>query len=433
MKYRLYGVTGLGFGDESKGRVVHGLVHSFPKPQEAVVIRNNGGAQAGHHVVSADRGDHVCSQVGAGVLCGAQTILGPDFMFHPMGFIREVSSLGQNNDIRSARESVMVHQDVRILGPWNAAINQYREALRAVRSQTHGTCGMGIGDLQNDTLDGGEILRFKDLVCLNTTRLDAKIQRISEYKWEQITRLSRSHEVAPFCTRETWDNQVMKFRLALSAVKTLDVIGDHELQHVIKTAPLVVFEGAQGILLDQEFGLLQPYTTWSDTTPRSYTKLLQDTGIEDLMVLGVTRSYTTRHGMGPLPSYNGDLDKLPQYRDPHNHDHGFQGTFRVGYLDLPLLKYAVRVCTNTVSRTRFGIVVTNCDRYPGAIVSQHMVEGRSLSMSLWADQDTRRKLSPTTAQIVTTDITGALGHIADAAPVVMTTVSEIPQMVPHNI
>jgi adenylosuccinate synthase len=99
----------------------------------------------------------------------------------------------------------------------------------------------------------------------------------------------------------------------------------------------IVFEGAQGMLLDQHVGF-HPHTTWSDLTPYHATEICEGLDI-DYQVLGLTRAYTTRHGKGPFPTYSQALTY--RYPDACNTDNRWQGGFRVGWLDLHLLKYAV--------------------------------------------------------------------------------------------
>jgi adenylosuccinate synthase len=98
-----------------------------------------------------------------------------------------------------------------------------------------------------------------------------------------------------------------------------------------------VFEGAQGVLLDEWFGW-HPHTTWSTTTFANAAELL---GGRDAVRLGVVRTYTTRHGAGPHPTEDAALAAdLPE---PHNGADGLQGTFRRGHFDAVAHRYAVAV------------------------------------------------------------------------------------------
>jgi adenylosuccinate synthase len=114
--------------------------------------------------------------------------------------------------------------------------------------------------------------------------------------------------------------------------------GDGYLKRLLRQGP-VVFEGAQGVLLDEWRGF-HPYTTWSTTTFDNAETLLRESGNESAVTrLGVTRTYQTRHGPGPFPTEDPTLD-LPE---PHNAAGRWQGPFRTGHLDAVALAYAAEV------------------------------------------------------------------------------------------
>jgi adenylosuccinate synthase len=117
----------------------------------------------------------------------------------------------------------------------------------------------------------------------------------------------------------------------------------------------VVFEGAQGVLLDEWRGF-HPYTTWSTCTPDNALGLLAEHGYHDpSTVFGVLRSYTSRHGAGPMPTEDpGFLQRCPE---AHNTTHPWQGAFRAGPLDLVLTRYAL-----AASKHVHALAVTHLDR-----------------------------------------------------------------------
>ena len=99
----------------------------------------------------------------------------------------------------------------------------------------------------------------------------------------------------------------------------------------------MIFEGAQGVLLDQNHGF-HPHTTWSDCTPSGALELLE--GIDcPIRRLAVTRAYSVRHGPGPFPTHLPAMDR--DLDEPHNDDRGWQGAFRRGALDLVALRYGL--------------------------------------------------------------------------------------------
>jgi adenylosuccinate synthase len=124
-----------------------------------------------------------------------------------------------------------------------------------------------------------------------------------------------------------------------------------------KDAERMVFEGAQGVLLDEDFGW-HPHTTGSKTTSANARILLADAGVPDERIthIGCVRAYGTRHGAGPFVGEDPGFD----FDEPHNSAGAWQGQWRQGYLDLVALRYAVD-CDPHVD----GIALSHLDRLDG--------------------------------------------------------------------
>lgn len=115
----------------------------------------------------------------------------------------------------------------------------------------------------------------------------------------------------------------------------------------LSAADHVIFEGAQGILLDQDYGQA-PHTTWSTTTAANAHALIDEIGFTGpVESIGVLRSYMTRHGDGPFPT---EEPMAPWPAELHNETAFWQGPFRRGWLDIPSLQYAL-TCQPTRSAT----------------------------------------------------------------------------------
>lgn len=122
----------------------------------------------------------------------------------------------------------------------------------------------------------------------------------------------------------------------------------------LTTPGTIIFEGAQGVLLDESYGF-HPHTTWSDTTPRAVESILADLNwAGDVQHLGILRSYLTRHGNGPLPTFDPSLDVMAE---PHNSSSGWQGLFRRGHPDKVLLQY-----TLAVTGPLDGLLISHLDK-----------------------------------------------------------------------
>jgi adenylosuccinate synthase len=119
-------------------------------------------------------------------------------------------------------------------------------------------------------------------------------------------------------------------------------------------AGIVLFEGAQGVLLDEWHGF-HPHTTWSTISTAAVEQALTRFGISTKVEhYGVLRTYLTRHGAGPLPTEDASLDAL--LPEPHNTAQGWQGRFRRGHPDAVLLRYALE-CIGSLS----GLLVSHLD------------------------------------------------------------------------
>jgi adenylosuccinate synthase len=124
---------------------------------------------------------------------------------------------------------------------------------------------------------------------------------------------------------------------------------------ILRQPGTTLFEGAQGVLLDEWWGFY-PYNSWSTLTYKNADVLLDENDFYGARFkLGLIRAYATRHGAGPFVSEDAELSASMQ--DTHNRDNPWQQAFRVGWLDVLVLRYALAVTDNID-----GLGVTNLDR-----------------------------------------------------------------------
>lgn len=324
-------VAGLGFGDEGKGSIVDSLTR---KHRASLVVRYNGGAQAAHHVVTDDGREHCFSQWGSGTLAGAMTYLSRFMMIDPLNLANEAAHLEEIGVI-DPWSMLMVHPDAPILTPYHRALNRLREISRG--DQRHGSCGLGIGELGSDMAHGLDVLRAKHiwhtsyqkdaigLLCQIQERLLMDANLIEVVETEHTQSLKNILRTSP----AEWLVHVSEFPIA---PLTSELCGPDD--------EVVIFEGAQGVLLDEWHGF-HPYTTYSNCTFENAVELLADSNVpvSNITRIGVTRTYATRHGAGPFPS---EQFEAPYY-EKHNTAGAWQNAFRFGRLDIPLLRYAIAV------------------------------------------------------------------------------------------
>jgi adenylosuccinate synthase len=328
---KVYFVAGLGFGDEGKGTIVDALV---AKTQAPLVVRYNGGAQAAHHVVTEDGRSHCFAQFGSGTLHGAVTFLSRFVIVDPPAVHREAEHLRREFEIEDpVRTRLVIDPRAPVVTPYHRAMNQLREIARG--AARHGSCGRGIGEVASDIAKHQPVLSVGEL--LQGKKTYAILKDIQARLWAEAQALRFDSIVHP-----AW-------MLMRTDPKEWYLQCHHDLYGVtlasepwsVDRRPLV-FEGAQGVLLDEWHGF-HPYTTWSTTTfANAYTVFHESfSGHGEVTTIGVTRSFLTRHGAGPFPTDDPTLRTLIE--DDHNKTNPWQEAFRPGHLDLALLRYAVEV------------------------------------------------------------------------------------------
>jgi len=342
-------VVDLGFGDAGKGSIVDYLSRLNPSIPKTIV-RFNGGCQAAHNVVTPSGQHHVFSQFGSGsFLKNVRTHLSRFMLIDPLAMRNEANAFREltGQDLYSR---LTVDREALVVTPLHKAVNRLREKQRG--EDRHGSCGLGIGETMSDSL--------KDLEVRAKHLRDNSLERRLEDIW-----LSKKEEFGalfPF-TRTNIEDMADALRHYGKYFSLAD--GAH-LGKLSQNSELI-FEGAQGVLIDEWYGF-HPYTTWSTCTFSNALALLEEIDYQkDIVKMGVIRAYMVRHGPGPLPTESQRLESL--LPEKHNGIHPWQGRFRMGWLDLPLLRYALKACEGVdyLAMTHLDKVqylTTVCHAYP---------------------------------------------------------------------
>jgi len=313
-------VIGLGFGDEGKGLVTDYLCRKDPSPK--LVFRFSGGHQCGHNVWN-EKTSHIFCNFGSGTLVDCPTYWSRYCTFEPIGFIKEYTILKE----KKITPKIFIHPDCRVTTPFDITANWNSDEI------THGTTGTGF--FKTITRHKKIPLSVADLFY--ATVLQMKLTTIKDY-----------YDGAPLEGYGTWEFN--------KAITTLQELIQKNIVVITDRVPLfenIIFEGSQGLLLDQNIGFF-PHVTPSNI---GVTNILEMGYTLDSVYL-VTRAYQTRHGNGPMTNENLTLKiKAPKETNQENR---FQGKFRTSVLDLDLLEYAVNKAFygNHISR---NIVVTCLD------------------------------------------------------------------------
>jgi adenylosuccinate synthase len=346
-------VVDLGYGDAGKGTVVDWLCSPANGAQIATVVRFNGGAQAAHNVVTADGRHHTFAQFGSGSFtAGVRSHLSRFVLVDPLALAAEAAHL-EAVGVVGALDRLTVDREALVTTPFHQAAGRAREVARG--SDRHGSCGMGIGETARFALGHpADAPRVAD--CAAPRALARKLAGLRDALTAELGALD-----APGIEQLCDAYRAFARRVAL-------VDGGY-LRQILRAGG-AVFEGAQGVLLDEWHGF-HPYTTWSTTTFANAETLLAEAG-QDAMRLGVVRCYMTRHGPGPFPTDDPTLE-IPE---PHNRSGRWQGAFRSGHLDAVALRYAVDV-TGGVD----AVALTHLDvarRHPLGLCTSYRAGGQRL-------------------------------------------------------
>lgn len=312
-------VVDIGYGDAGKGALVDRLC---ARGDVGVVVRWNGGCQAQHNVIRPDGLHHTFSQFGAGTLQGVPTYLAMPVMVEPLSMLVEAAAVERVLGGIDPMRETWVSPACRLTTPYHWLVNRWQEDRRGDRR--HGSCGRGIGMTAKFALDYPQLHPVVEDVAHPPT-LEYKLEHLAQWALNETD--GELEGKLPDRDVLMFDYQVWLNRVKLADASVLrDLQGDKR----------IVFEGAQGVLLDEHWGF-HPHTTWSTVTPewpREYCHAVD----AELEVVGVTRAFSTRHGAGPMVSEDAELH-LPE---AHNKREVYQGEWRVGHFDLVATQYAAR-------------------------------------------------------------------------------------------
>lgn len=319
-------VIGAGNGDEGKGKTVDYLSDEWAN----IIVRFNGGAQAGH-TVNREYNRHVFAHFGSGSLTEIPTYLGPKFVVNPYLFRKEYKALG----VKGISPRTYIHKDCIVNTFLDTIVNVTSEKM--LGDKRNGSCGIGFNEAITRHLNTEHKMTVSSIADWRSTKeilydiwenyLPTRMYEIG-IPYEQMREVLDSVNFDVFLA-DTYD----AFRWMLSRVELCD-------NAILNKFDNVVFEGAQGLLLD-EFNGPFPYVTRSRTGIYNAMKIINEINNSvSLEVYYCTRPYATRHGAGPLAHewdvvpYKNIIDKTNKYNDN-------QGHFRMGLLDIDVLGEAV--------------------------------------------------------------------------------------------
>jgi adenylosuccinate synthase len=326
-------VIGLGFGDEGKGVVTDYLCSQNPA---SVVVRFSGGHQCAHTVV-VNNVLHVFSSFGSGTLRGCPTYWGPCCTFEPKSFITEHQILKSKN----VTPKITIHPECRVTTPYDVYANRHSK-----EDMMNGTTGTGFWQTVKRNRAGVH-LSVAEVLCWSEEYLQHKLTMISEYYNQQ--------------PNEEISEMLEYFMVSVRGIKTM--LGNNvfmDTGHL--KAEEIVFEGNQGLLLDEDLGYA-PHITASKCNLENVINM----GYKIDQVFLVTRAYQTRHGNGPITNVGMDLNVCGAY-EVATRENPYQGRLRKTVLDLDQLHGAVTAGITQCCKDNGilkNLVVTCLDQFVG--------------------------------------------------------------------
>jgi adenylosuccinate synthase len=313
-------VVGAQWGDEGKGKLVDVL-----SEQADVVVRYQGGANAGHTVV-VGTSQFILRLIPSGILNPhAICILGNGVVIDPLALFEELTGLGGRGIVTEGR--LLVSDRAHLVWPYHKLLDAAGE-----RSQNIGTTGRGIGPAYEDKYGrrGFRVGDLRDLVEAGRL-LTARVARANDLL-----------AMAGMTERASYDEHAALLGAVAPRLLPLATDTGAVIHRALRGGKRVLLEGAQGALLDVDHGTY-PYVTSSNTTAGGASV---GTGIGPTMidgVLGVVKAYTTRVGNGPLPTL-AEPDQEERLRRIGGEFGSVTGRpRRCGWFDAPVVRYAARV------------------------------------------------------------------------------------------
>jgi adenylosuccinate synthase len=332
-------VLGTQWGDEGKGKIVDLLTE-----QVAAVVRFQGGHNAGHTLV-IDGEKTVLHLIPSGILRqNVLCLIGNGVVLSPEALLKEVAGLEARGV--PVRERLQLSPACPLILPYHVALDQARELARG--NAKIGTTGRGIGPAYEDKV-ARRGLRLGDMA--HPERFAAKLKEVLEY---HNFALQHYYKVEPVDFQQTYDS-CMEMAKTLVPMITDVTAKLHDLR---KQGASIMFEGAQGSLLDIDHGTY-PFVTSSNTTAGGTAT---GSGFGPLYldyVLGITKAYTTRVGSGPFPTEL--FDDVGSRLAERGHEFGSTTgrARRCGWFDAVILRRAIEI--NSIS----GLCLTKLDVLDG--------------------------------------------------------------------
>lgn len=322
-------LLGLQWGDEGKGKIVDVLT-----PQYDVVARFQGGPNAGH-TLEFNGKKFVLHTIPSGIF-HSQTLnlIGNGVVLDPVIFQREIAALGL--DMETLRKNLLIARKAHLILPSHRLLDAANEAAKGTNKI--GSTLKGIGPAYTDKIARCG-LRVGDIEDIN---FKEKVEALKQVHLRQIDSLGFDY------SQHTLDNipypeYETKWFQSVEELKKLNLVdGEIFINNCLNEGKKVLAEGAQGSLLDIDFGSY-PFVTSSNTIAAGACSGLGIAPSAVGRVFGIFKAYCTRVGSGPFPTELFDEEGQAMRKEGNEFGSTTGRPRRCGWLDLPALKYSIMI------------------------------------------------------------------------------------------
>lgn len=330
--------VGIQWGDEGKGKIVDVIA-----PHMDIVARFQGGPNAGHTLVVGGN-KIVLHHIPSGILHqGVQCFIGNGTILEAHGIVEEMDSLQQAGF--NIQGQLFISERTHLIMPYHIALDKAREVMKG--KARIGTTGCGIGPTYEDKA----ARRGIRLIDLNAKNLEERLHKNLEYYNFMLREYYHASEVSMEAVQESIDllrQRVLPFCANVSAM----------LHKAEQQGKRLLFEGAQGLMLDTDHGTY-PFVTSSNTVAGSAMAGLGVGALSATEILGIAKAYCTRVGSGPFPTEL--FDETGTFLAEKGHEFGATTgrARRTGWFDAVAVRHAVQVNGLT------GLIITKLDVLDG--------------------------------------------------------------------
>ena len=314
-------LLGLQWGDEGKGKIVDVLA-----PQYDVVARFQGGPNAGH-TLEFDGIKHVLHQIPSGIFREkTRNIIGNGVVLDPIVFKKEIEGLQKFN--LNVRDNLFISKKATLIVPTHRLLDQAYE--KAKGDNKIGSTLKGIGPSYQDKI-GRQGLRVGDIL---SDRFQEKFKKLTDIHFEIL----KAHQI-----EYNWSELSAQFQDAVKFLKEFKLVdSEYLINKEISSRSTILAEGAQGSLLDIDFGSY-PFVTSSNTVTAGACTGLGVAPRHIGEVYGIFKAYSTRVGSGPFPTELLDEEGDKLRKEGNEFGSTTIRLRRCGWIDIPSLKYSIMI------------------------------------------------------------------------------------------